>query len=115
MDANELFGSYNVLQFALVYQVGKDILKLETSSGRVATEEEQINICRKAREAHNIRPQDDIVNTLRISAEAFSSSDEGPEFCKKFDAKKDRSFIESDVREVSAIVKNFVAQFMSQR
>jgi uncharacterized protein YpuA (DUF1002 family) len=115
MNAQELFGSYNVLQYALCFQAGNHLINWESANKRVATEDEIKLVCKSVLSQKNINPTDDIVHILHLAVIGFSSSDKGVEFCKNYAQRPNQQFGNDDALAVKKICEDFMSEFMSKQ
>ena len=114
MNAQELFGSYNVIQYALCFQAGNHLINWEAEYNRVATEDEIKFVCKTVLSKQNINPTDDIIHILHLAVTAFYSSDKGVEFCKNYSQRPNQQFSNDDALAIKKICEDFMSDFMSQ-
>ncbi len=114
LSVQELFGSYNVLQYALVFQAGNHLRKWESENSRVATDEEINSICRSVLNQQKIIPSNEILRLLNLSVTAFCSSDACETFCNNYENRPDKSFNDEDAQAVAKICDDFVSNFLKK-
>ena len=114
MSVQELFGSYNVLQYALVFRAGYLLRGVESENGRVATDEEINSICRAVLNHQEITPSNEILSVLNLSVTAFCSSDACETFCNNFENRPDKNFNDEDAQAVAKICDDFVSNFLKK-
>ena len=61
LSTQEFFESYNILQYALVFQAGNHLKKWESENNKVAINEEINTICRTVLNQQKISPSNEIV------------------------------------------------------
>ena len=114
MNVQELFGSHNIIQYALCFQAGNHLINWEAANKRVATEDEIKLVCKSVLSKQNINPTDDIIHILHLAVMAFYSDDKGVEFCKNYSQRPDQQFNNDDALAVKKICEDYMSKFTSQ-
>ena len=114
LSIQELFGAYNILQYALVFQAGNHLRKWESTNNRVATEEEIKTVCSTVLSKQNIKPTNEIIHMLHLGVTAFYSSNACEKFCNDYENRPNKTFGDEDAKAVKKICEDFMSEFLKR-